>query len=354
MAKDKPIALDQLRARASDDARAILDRIWDYYCEQRAGMPAMELWPRFHGKGSVREALTPLGQTVVRLDWENGKECYRVPLLGVLVSNRGLEAEGLLLRYLEYVRERYYKGEVGPITSEQLEKERGFSFEQSRFLSKLLNGSVFSGAASVPNNIAEPWCVEMPTVIADAPPSGDLRGFFCDQAMRTFTPDLPVDAREWVVEVTQSDNPDNQLFWKQPSTAPDHLAAFKSLDLHPAIRGASARLYEDRHYRNAVFDASLKLEELVQEKSGRHDLNGAGLMTKVFSPNDPIVAFNDLQDRTDRDEQEGMMHLFLGIVLALRNPRAHALSDDLPDQALECLALLSFLAKRLDQAKRVK
>ena len=57
----------------------------------------------------------------------------------MLVSNRGRDAEDLLLRYLEYVRERYLKGEIGPITSEQLENERGFSFEQSRFLSKLLN-----------------------------------------------------------------------------------------------------------------------------------------------------------------------------------------------------------------------
>ncbi len=46
------------------------------------------------------------------------------------------------------------------------------------------------------------------------------------------------------------------------------------------------------------------------------------------------------------------MHLFAGVVLALRNPRAHALSDDSPELALECIALLSLLAKRLEQAKR--
>ena len=46
------------------------------------------------------------------------------------------------------------------------------------------------------------------------------------------------------------------------------------------------------------------------------------------------------------------MHLFLGAVLALRNPRAHALLDDSPEMALEYIALLSLLAKRVDQAKR--
>ena len=75
-------------------------------------------------------------------------------------------------------------------------------------------------------------------------------------------------------------------------------------------------------------------------------------MRTVFSRNNPILAFNDLNDQTDQDEQEGLMHLFEGAVLALRNPRAHALSDDSPELALEYIALLSMLAKRLEQATR--
>ena len=90
----------------------------------------------------------------------------------------------------------------------------------------------------------------------------------------------------------------------------------------------------------------------VKEKSRRHDLDGAPLMRTVFSRNNPILAFNDLSDQTDQDEQEGMMHLFEGAVLALRNPRAHTLLDDSPEIALEYIALLSMLAKRVEQAKR--
>jgi len=113
-----------------------------------------------------------------------------------------------------------------------------------------------------------------------------------------------------------------------------------------------ADLYRDGHYRNAVLDASLALEHFVKEKSRRHDLSGADLMRTVFSMKSPILAFNDLRDDTDRSEHEGLMHLFEGAVLALRNPRAHALSDDSPELALEYIALLSLLAKRLEQAKR--
>ena len=47
------------------------------------------------------------------------------------------------------------------------------------------------------------------------------------------------------------------------------------------------------------------------------------------------------------------MHLLMGAVMAVRNPRAHALIADSPETALEYLALVSLLAKRVDQATRV-
>ena len=50
-------------------------------------------------------------------------------------------------------------------------------------------------------------------------------------------------------------------------------------------------------------------------------------MRTVFSSKDPILAFNDLADQTDRDEQEGTMHLFEGAVLAIRNPGGHSFPE---------------------------
>ncbi len=129
-------------------------------------------------------------------------------------------------------------------------------------------------------------------------------------------------------------------------------AAFEGLDLHPRIATACADLYRDRHYANAVEDAAKALVNFVKEKSGRHDLDGAPLMQHVFSPNNPILVFNDLADQSDKDEQQGMMFLFAGAVLGLRNPRAHKLLEDSPEEALDYIALLSLLAKRLEGAKR--
>jgi uncharacterized protein (TIGR02391 family) len=59
-----------------------------------------------------------------------------------------------------------------------------------------------------------------------------------------------------------------------------------------------------------------------------------------------------LETETDRSEQRGMMFLYVGAMLALRNPRAHALIQDDPEQALEYLGLLSMLVKALDRAER--
>ena len=131
-------------------------------------------------------------------------------------------------------------------------------------------------------------------------------------------------------------------------------SAFEYMDLHSRIALAAADLYRDAHYRQAVLDASIALVYYVKEKSGRHDLDGAPLMRTVFSVKNAILAFNDLNDQTGKDEQEGMMHLFEGAALALRNPRAHALFDDSPELALDYIGLLSLLAKRLDTAIRQK
>ncbi len=130
--------------------------------------------------------------------------------------------------------------------------------------------------------------------------------------------------------------------------------AFQGLDLHPRIAEASAELYRNGHYRNAVLDASLALEDYVKQKSRCRDRDGANLMRYVFSRNSPVLAFNDLTDDTAWSEQEGVMHLFEGVILALRNPRAHTLVDDAPEEALEYIALLSLLAKRLEKSQRVR
>ena len=46
-------------------------------------------------------------------------------------------------------------------------------------------------------------------------------------------------------------------------------------------------------------------------------------MEQVFSVNNPIIKFNNLQSQSDKDEQVGLMFLFSGAALGIRNPKAH-------------------------------
>ena len=75
-------------------------------------------------------------------------------------------------------------------------------------------------------------------------------------------------------------------------------------------------------------------------------------MREAFSRKTPILAFNDLSDQTDLDEQEGMMHLFEGVVLGIRNPGGHSFPEGPEQRAVEYLSLISLLAYRVQEAKR--
>jgi len=133
---------------------------------------------------------------------------------------------------------------------------------------------------------------------------------------------------------------------------PSPRAFLQYLNLHQRIADVAAELFEDGHHWQAVFEASKALVNLVKERSGRHDLDGAPLMRTVFSRNDPILAFNELKDQTDLDEQEGMMHLYEGMVLGIRNPGSHAFPEGPQQRAVEYLSLISLLAYRTQEAKR--
>lgn len=130
------------------------------------------------------------------------------------------------------------------------------------------------------------------------------------------------------------------------------LKALGELELHPEIERAIGKLFRDGHYANAVEDACKVLDGLVKIRSGKHDLSGTELMQAVFSPKNPILRFNDLSTPTDQSEQQGMMFLYAGAMLAFRNPRAHEIIEDDPEKALEYIGFLSLLAKSLDDTKR--
>ena len=102
--------------------------------------------------------------------------------------------------------------------------------------------------------------------------------------------------------------------------APLPKAFLDYLNLHPRIADVATDLFQDGYQWESVFAAAKALVNYVKERSGQHQLDGAPLVRTVFSRNNPILSFNELSDQTDMDEQEGMMHLFEGVILGIRNP----------------------------------
>lgn len=135
-----------------------------------------------------------------------------------------------------------------------------------------------------------------------------------------------------------------------PSANPTR--ALENLQLHPQIADASLELFRGGHYANAIEDVCKVLDLLVKMKSKRSDPSGTELMQLVFSPKAPLLKFNDQLNDSEKSEQQGMMFLYAGAMLAFRNPRAHGLLIDDPIVALEIIGFVNFLAKALDRAKR--
>jgi hypothetical protein len=65
---------------------------------------------------------------------------------------------------------------------------------------------------------------------------------------------------------------------------------------HPRVVAVAGPLFRGGYFRQSIFEAWLELNKAVQEKSGRHDLDGTALMQEVFSPKDPVLKFEGHSD----------------------------------------------------------
>ena len=129
---------------------------------------------------------------------------------------------------------------------------------------------------------------------------------------------------------------------------------FDKMQFHSKVIEVSKSLFIDGHYKQAILESYIALNNLVKDKSGS-TLDGKALMSEIFSEKAPVIKLNDLLDRNDKDEQEGFKFLYMGAIVGVRNPKAHdnIVQSD-PYRTLEYLSLVSLLMKRVDEGKVVK
>ncbi|WP_419885710.1 TIGR02391 family protein [Paenibacillus sp. B-A-8] len=113
--------------------------------------------------------------------------------------------------------------------------------------------------------------------------------------------------------------------------------------LHPRVLEVSQKLFQDGHFRSAVLDTYVALDNDVQRKS-RLAVTGKPLMDSAFSKNNPVLKLSDAPDA-----QLGAMLLFSGAAMGVRNVLAHDQRANPSEQeALELLYFASTLFRRLD------
>lgn len=78
--------------------------------------------------------------------------------------------------------------------------------------------------------------------------------------------------------------------------------------------------------------------------------DGAGLMNHLFSPNNPILKFEDNSIEFGLNIQKGYMQIFSGAIIAIRNPKAHENLTITKDAAYKRIIFASLLIDKIDEA----
>lgn len=131
-------------------------------------------------------------------------------------------------------------------------------------------------------------------------------------------------------------------------------------EMHPVIWGSAARLWDDGHIRPAVQTAATALEGLLQAVAGPA-VSGENLAA-LFSPLDPApgaprlrIRELDPASKTWKSAHEGAAALVRGASMGIRNLVSHPGSDaPEPAEALEMLAILSYIARLIDRSDVVR
>lgn len=108
----------------------------------------------------------------------------------------------------------------------------------------------------------------------------------------------------------------------------DNIENFISKDIWNVISDN----YERGSYTASITNLIQYINEIIQDKANLENVDNTTLIEQALSfktSKPPKIQVNKLQTKTEKDIQEGVLHLLKGACLAIRNPRSHErYSDD--------------------------
>jgi uncharacterized protein (TIGR02391 family) len=122
--------------------------------------------------------------------------------------------------------------------------------------------------------------------------------------------------------------------------------------LHPRVKELAKTRFENGLYADCVSVCLKEINMIVKEhvrNAINQELDGAPLMTRAFSANNPIIQFGDLTTENGRNIQLGYMKIFEGAMIGIRNPKAHVNMYPDGNKAIHFLFLSSFMFIKLQE-----
>ncbi len=122
--------------------------------------------------------------------------------------------------------------------------------------------------------------------------------------------------------------------------------------IHPSIAELTRKRMSEGFYADAVEAAcknlNSRVRRIVYDKTGE-ELDGARLMQKAFSLNNPIICIVPLETKSGQDTQQGYMNICAGVMTGIRNPKAHDNESITKEDALRKLIMISILMYKIDE-----
>lgn len=123
--------------------------------------------------------------------------------------------------------------------------------------------------------------------------------------------------------------------------------------IHPNIYSVAKDRFAGELYADSIEAAFKEINsrvKLLVKKYRSVESDGADLMRKCFSENNPVLTITDMDTESGRNVQKGYMEMFAGAMIGIRNPKAHANQRITREDAVRKLHFASLLMYKVDQA----
>ena len=127
------------------------------------------------------------------------------------------------------------------------------------------------------------------------------------------------------------------------------------LYIHPQIYGVAKEKFASGLYADSIESAFKEINSRVKrivKKQRDVECDGADLMRKCFSENNPVLTIADMDTESGRNVQKGYMEMFAGAMIGIRNPKAHENQTITKEDAIRKLNFASLLMYKVDLAVR--